>query len=145
MVSPTMLFCFFTTMVVFIAMLCIATITTLRSRRPFIKSLRGKHAFITGGSSGIGLALAKKALAEGAFVTLVSRSSSKLSSAADSLLTELGCGLDHIHFEVKVLVTVKDLTLIWSLKKLGSLIKGRKKKGYSNQILPILYVKRLNS
>jgi NADPH:quinone reductase-like Zn-dependent oxidoreductase len=70
------------------------------SRRPFIRSLKGKHVLITGGSSGIGLAIARRAVAEGALVTLVSRRVSKLSSAVDALLAEFKCGQDRIRFEV---------------------------------------------
>ncbi|MCO5552482.1 hypothetical protein L7F22_005994 [Adiantum nelumboides] len=58
-------------------------------RKSFIRSLKGKHVFITGGSSGIGLAIAAKVLREGAVVTLLSRSVSNLSSAVEHLLHEV--------------------------------------------------------
>lgn len=55
-------------------------------RKPtHITSLRDKHVVITGGSSGIGFALAKTCLSEGAFVTLIARNQQKLSSAAIAL------------------------------------------------------------
>jgi NAD(P)-dependent dehydrogenase (short-subunit alcohol dehydrogenase family) len=50
--------------------------------------LRGKHALITGGSKGIGLACARGLLAEGARVSLVSRGMENLTAARQSLLAE---------------------------------------------------------
>ncbi|KAH9313278.1 hypothetical protein KI387_028313, partial [Taxus chinensis] len=52
---------------------------------PWLKSLKGKHVLITGGSSGIGFAIAKEALSQGAFITILARSSSKLEKAAQIL------------------------------------------------------------
>jgi NAD(P)-dependent dehydrogenase (short-subunit alcohol dehydrogenase family) len=48
-------------------------------------NLSGKHILITGGSKGIGLACAQAFLAEGARVTLVSRSEANLARARESL------------------------------------------------------------
>ena len=48
--------------------------------------LTGKHILITGGSKGIGLACAEAFLAEGARVSLVSRSEANLSRARESLV-----------------------------------------------------------
>ena len=50
--------------------------------------LEGKHALVTGGSKGIGLACARGLLAEGARVSLVSRGMENLSAARQSLLAE---------------------------------------------------------
>jgi NAD(P)-dependent dehydrogenase (short-subunit alcohol dehydrogenase family) len=50
--------------------------------------LQGRHALITGGSKGIGLACARGLLAEGAHVSLVSRGMENLSAAKQSLLAE---------------------------------------------------------
>lgn len=66
----------------------------------FMESLRGKHALITGGSSGIGLAIAKAAIQEGAYVTLVSRSSTNLAEAVERLVEETQCGRDRIMCQV---------------------------------------------
>jgi NAD(P)-dependent dehydrogenase (short-subunit alcohol dehydrogenase family) len=48
-------------------------------------NLSGKHILITGGSKGIGLACAQAFLAEGAHVSLVSRSEANLARARESL------------------------------------------------------------
>lgn len=53
------------------------------------QSLRGHHALITGGGSGIGLACARAFLTDGAEVTLMGRSREKLESAQQSL-SDLG-------------------------------------------------------
>jgi len=45
----------------------------------------GKHAFITGGSEGIGFALAEELIREGAKVTILARTQSKLDAAAAKL------------------------------------------------------------
>jgi NAD(P)-dependent dehydrogenase (short-subunit alcohol dehydrogenase family) len=50
--------------------------------------LRGKRILVTGGGSGIGLAIARKCLEEGATVVITGRDEAKLSSAAQSLGNE---------------------------------------------------------
>lgn len=50
-----------------------------------MSQLNGQHALITGGGSGIGLACARALLADGAKVTLVGRSETRLQSAAQTL------------------------------------------------------------
>lgn len=65
-----------------------------------IKSLLGKHVVITGGSSGIGFALAKRCVSEGAFVTLMSRTESNLVKARDSLIEIVGAQSDRILLKV---------------------------------------------
>jgi len=47
--------------------------------------LKGKRVLITGGSAGIGLAIAKKCLSEGATVVITGRNEAKLQSAASEL------------------------------------------------------------
>eukprot|EP00250_Pteridium_aquilinum_P010561 c19475_g1_i1 orf=240-1247(-) len=65
-------------------------------RHTHIESLREKHVVITGGSSGIGLAIALRCAAEGAFVTLIARTPSKLASARHHITSTLGCPPDSI-------------------------------------------------
>ena len=52
--------------------------------------LTGHHAFITGGSRGIGLACAQALLAQGASVTIAGRDAASLERAADALRAQTG-------------------------------------------------------
>ena len=63
-------------------------------------SLQGKHVFITGASSGIGLAVAKSSIQQGAFVTMVARRLNKLQEASTKLVEETQCGRDRINIQV---------------------------------------------
>lgn len=77
-----------------------ATFVLLVTRKPvFIDSLKGKHVFITGASSGIGLAIAKKCAQEGSFVTLVSRSHKNLEDAVNRLVKETHCSRDMLQYQ----------------------------------------------
>lgn len=53
------------------------------SKKP--ETLEGKHVFVTGGSSGIGKAIAILAAKQGAHVTIVARDNTKLNSAANEI------------------------------------------------------------
>lgn len=59
--------------------------------KPSIGNLKNKHILITGGSSGIGLQIAKDALLQEAFVTIVARNPAKLEIAAEDLRKETNC------------------------------------------------------
>lgn len=50
-----------------------------------MRSLAGAHAIVTGGSRGIGLAIAKHFAFEGASITLVGRDEARLQTALQSL------------------------------------------------------------
>jgi NADPH:quinone reductase-like Zn-dependent oxidoreductase len=50
------------------AILCLSVFW---KKKPFIANLRGKHIFLTGASSGIGLAVVKQTLQQGAYLTIV--------------------------------------------------------------------------
>ena len=65
-----------------------------------LPSLQGKHVFITGASSGIGLAIAKSSIQQGAFVTMVARRLHKLQEASKKLVEDTQCGRDRIHIQV---------------------------------------------
>ncbi|KAL7061026.1 hypothetical protein AAHC03_09752 [Spirometra sp. Aus1] len=53
--------------------------------RPHCVDIHNKHVLITGGSSGIGLALAREAVKRGAYVTIVARSTTRLNEAKQEL------------------------------------------------------------
>ncbi|XP_024534845.1 3-dehydrosphinganine reductase TSC10A [Selaginella moellendorffii] len=82
------------------AAVAFAFLTFGRRKKLAIPSLAGKHVFITGASSGIGLAIAKQALLQGAFVTISARNQLKLDKAAQSLVSEAHCD----SHSIKVLV-----------------------------------------
>jgi 3-dehydrosphinganine reductase len=75
------------------ATLCLAA---LWPKKPFMANLRGKHVFLTGASCGIGLAIARQALREGAYLTLVARNGEKMLEVAKSLLKELDCPAERL-------------------------------------------------
>jgi 3-dehydrosphinganine reductase len=57
--------------------------------RSIERRVRGKHAMVTGGSEGIGFAIARRLVMYGASVTLVARSGTKLDCARARLLAEV--------------------------------------------------------
>lgn len=68
--------------------------------RPVRIPLKNRHVFITGGSSGIGLALAHRAAAEGARVSILARSQAKLEEAKQAI--RLATGIDVATFSADV-------------------------------------------
>jgi 3-dehydrosphinganine reductase len=58
--------------------------------RPIQIPIKKRHIFITGGSSGIGLALAHRAASEGARVSILSRSIDKLEEAKNAIRQSTG-------------------------------------------------------
>jgi NAD(P)-dependent dehydrogenase (short-subunit alcohol dehydrogenase family) len=59
--------------------------------------LSGKGAYVTGGGSGIGLASARALLVDGASVTIVGRTETKLAEAAESLRADAPSGAEVNH------------------------------------------------
>ncbi|XWS75258.1 hypothetical protein CRYUN_Cryun01aG0070600 [Craigia yunnanensis] len=68
--------------------------------QPVTVPIKNRHVFITGGSSGIGLAVAQKAVSEGARVSLLARSLRKLEEAQKSI--RLAYGVDVAIFAADV-------------------------------------------
>lgn len=68
--------------------------------RPTKIPIKGRHVFITGGSSGIGLALAKRAASDGARVSILARSQGKLEEAKEAI--RLSTGIDVAIFSADV-------------------------------------------
>ncbi|MCO5561655.1 hypothetical protein L7F22_015276 [Adiantum nelumboides] len=86
--------------VIGIVMLIVVVVAEARRRRfTHIPSLQGKHVLITGGSSGIGLCIAQRCAAEGAYVTLVARTFSKLEAARRHLTSALNLPSDAIRLQ----------------------------------------------
>ncbi|XAR57230.1 3-dehydrosphinganine reductase [Bertholletia excelsa] len=68
--------------------------------RPVKVPIKGSHVFITGGSSGIGLALAHRAASEGARVSILARNRDKLEEAKRQI--RLSTGVDVAIFSADV-------------------------------------------
>lgn len=68
----------------------------LFSRPDWFKSLQGKHVIVTESCKGSGFSLAKRCLAEGAFVTLMAVKEADLRKAAEELVEAIGCPADRI-------------------------------------------------
>ncbi|XP_019181381.1 PREDICTED: 3-dehydrosphinganine reductase TSC10A-like [Ipomoea nil] len=75
--------------------------------RPVKVSISNRHVFITGGSSGIGLALALQAAAEGAKVSILARNAGKLEDAKHAILRATGCGVAAFSADVRDYNAVK--------------------------------------
>ncbi|CAH9057119.1 unnamed protein product [Cuscuta epithymum] len=75
-----------------LAPLSLATFLYLIVRpRPVKVPIKNRHVFITGGSSGIGLAVAHLAALEGAKVSILARSAEKLENAKRAIRLATGC------------------------------------------------------
>lgn len=90
------------------------------------KTFRGKTVFITGGSSGIGLALAKELASYGANVTIVARRSDVLEEAHQAILGKARDG-------VRVQAYIADVTKIDTLT--AALEKSAEKAGHPDILI----------
>ncbi|GKD83304.1 3-dehydrosphinganine reductase TSC10A [Tanacetum coccineum] len=70
--------------------------------------IKSRHVFITGGSSGIGLALAHQAACEGARVTILARNLKKLEEAKTSIRLSTGIDVNIISADVRDFEVVKE-------------------------------------
>ncbi|GLJ08860.1 hypothetical protein SUGI_0097250 [Cryptomeria japonica] len=83
-----------------IAIIVISFLLSIWKPYTHVRSLQNKHVLITGGSTGIGLEIAKEAIAQGSYVTLIARNISKLNEAAHQILQELQCDKNRINIKV---------------------------------------------
>ena len=70
-----------------LAPIIIIVVFVIIPSRPTRLRLTGAHVLITGGSSGIGLEIAKECARKGAFITLVARNIQKLNEAKSEVET----------------------------------------------------------
>ncbi|XP_076949987.1 3-dehydrosphinganine reductase TSC10A-like [Bidens hawaiensis] len=70
--------------------------------------IKSRHVFITGGSSGIGLAIARRAVAEGARVTILARDLNKLKEAKNSIRLTTGIDVNIVSVDVRDYEAVKE-------------------------------------
>ncbi|KAL8259610.1 hypothetical protein R6Q59_027563 [Mikania micrantha] len=75
--------------------------------RPVNIPIKSRHVFITGGSRGIGLALARQAAAEGARVTVLARNLEKLEEAKASIRLSTGIDVGIVSADVRDFDAVK--------------------------------------
>ncbi|XP_078163713.1 3-dehydrosphinganine reductase TSC10A-like [Carex rostrata] len=87
MASPFLLLLLLIPLGLLIAFLVLSFLTRPKSVRVPIKN---RHVLITGGSSGIGLALAKAVAAEGAFVSILARNLKRLEEAREEIKLATG-------------------------------------------------------
>ncbi|CAN8255866.1 unnamed protein product [Cochlearia groenlandica] len=94
--------------------------------KPIKIPIKSRHVFITGGSSGIGLALANLAASEGARVSILDRSAEKLADAKRSI--ELSTGVGVAAFSADVC----DYDAVSNINELGMLThrKSGKEEGF---------------
>ncbi|MQL78971.1 hypothetical protein Taro_011385, partial [Colocasia esculenta] len=73
-----------------VAFLLILALSVIIFPHPVKVPIKGRHVFVTGGSSGIGLAMARQAAAEGARVSILARDQSKLEAAREEIRIATG-------------------------------------------------------
>ncbi|KAL0909991.1 hypothetical protein M5K25_020910 [Dendrobium thyrsiflorum] len=82
---------FYSLLLIPILPLCLLCLLFLIVRpHPSRIPIKGRHVFITGGSSGIGLALARQVAAEGARVSILARSRKRLEEAREAIRLATG-------------------------------------------------------
>src|SRR6267142_5840224 len=77
-----------------------------------MEALKGKVAVITGGSSGIGLATAKRFVAEGAFVFITGRRQAELDKAAKEIgrnVVAVKCDISNLADLDRIYATIKSV------------------------------------
>jgi 3-dehydrosphinganine reductase len=103
-------------------------------------ALRGKHVLITGGSSGIGLALARQSAAEGARLTLVARDGAKLAAARMTIAGENPHSPEIVTLTADVAVEAEVLTALSGAERIHGPVDvllacaGVSRPGYFEQV-----------
>lgn len=97
-----------------LAVVLIVTMGWFRRERSFA----GKHVLITGGSTGIGLSIAQILAQQGASVTLVARSQSKLDAAKAQIEGATGSGTARVHAASADVTKAADVSSLaaWTVK-----------------------------
>ncbi|OVA05022.1 Short-chain dehydrogenase/reductase SDR [Macleaya cordata] len=90
----------FLILILIIPLSLLLLLTLILRPRPVKIPIKGRHVFITGGSSGIGLALAHQAASQGARVSILARNPDKLEEARNSI--RLSTGIDVSVFSADV-------------------------------------------
>ncbi|KAL6970383.1 3-dehydrosphinganine reductase tsc10b [Sarracenia purpurea var. burkii] len=90
----------FFSLVILFSLVLLAFLFIIARPRPVKIPIKGRHVFITGGSSGIGLALAHQAVLEGARVSILARNRGKLEEAKRAI--QLSTGVDVAVFSADV-------------------------------------------
>ncbi|RBP48778.1 NAD(P)-dependent dehydrogenase (short-subunit alcohol dehydrogenase family) [Arenicella xantha] len=80
--------------------------------KPVTASIKGKHAIVTGATSGLGLATAKSLAHLGAHLTLVARDADKANAVARSITEQTG--------NANIKIEIADLALIADVKQLAA-------------------------
>ncbi|KAF6153238.1 hypothetical protein GIB67_036584 [Kingdonia uniflora] len=103
MVSPSLLL-----LLLLLLPLSLLLILTLIVRpKPIKIPIKGRHVFITGGSSGIGLALARQAALQGARVSILARNVQRLEEAKNTIHLETGIDVGVFSADVRNFEAVK--------------------------------------
>ncbi|KAK6930010.1 Short-chain dehydrogenase/reductase SDR [Dillenia turbinata] len=89
MANPNLFFLF---LLLVVPLSLLLLLTLILRPRPVKIPIKNRHVFITGGSSGIGLALATQAALQGAKVSILARNLNKLEEAKQSI--KLSTGID---------------------------------------------------
>ncbi|KAK7245826.1 hypothetical protein RIF29_40678 [Crotalaria pallida] len=90
----------FFTLFILLPLALLAFLYFITRPRPTRIPIKNRHVFITGGSSGIGLALAHRAATEGARVSILARSPNKLEEAKNAV--KLATGIEAAVFAADV-------------------------------------------
>jgi NAD(P)-dependent dehydrogenase (short-subunit alcohol dehydrogenase family) len=84
-----------------------------------MQQFANKHVLITGGSEGLGLALAKQLVAQNARVSLVARTLSKLEAAAQTVVEATGSNRSQVSYHT---ADVSNYEQVWLIQTVVSVL-----------------------